>query len=83
MSKPKMFFTILREIRRIDSIVDESISFIPFLVVVLLEVVVSRVDREVADDSLQRVILMTELIFFRLQQVRVDDKLYPRVRRTS
>jgi len=42
---------ILREIRRIDSVVNNSISFIPFLLVVLLIMVMSRMDGEVADDS--------------------------------
>jgi len=44
--------TILREIGRIDSVVNVSISFIPFLVVVLLVMVMGRVDREVGDKSL-------------------------------
>ena len=44
--------TILREVSGVDSIVDDSVSFVPLLVVVLLEVVVGRVDREVANESL-------------------------------
>jgi len=47
----------LGEIGRIDSVVNESVSFIPFLVVVLLVMVMGRVDREVANKSLS--------IFFR------------------
>jgi len=37
---------ILREVRRIDSVIDESVSLVPFLVVVLLEVMVRWVDCE-------------------------------------
>jgi len=44
---------ILREIRRIDSVVDESVSFIPFLIVVLLVMMMGRMDGEVGDESSQ------------------------------
>lgn len=42
-----VFGLILRVVRSIDSIGDNSISFIPFLVIVLFEVVMGRVDSEV------------------------------------
>lgn len=48
-----VFTLILREIRRIDSVVNVSISFIPFLVVVLLVMVMGRMDGEVANKGSQ------------------------------
>jgi hypothetical protein len=62
--------------------VDKSISFIPFLVIVLLEVVMSRVDREVADNGLY-IIKLFEQIVESLQPIPIDDKLYPTRHRTS
>lgn len=44
---------ILREIRGIDSVVDVSVSFIPFLIVVLLVMMMGRMDGEVGDESSQ------------------------------
>lgn len=37
---------ILGEIRRVDSVMDVSVPFVPFLVVILFEVVMSGVDGE-------------------------------------
>jgi hypothetical protein len=48
-----VFTLILGEIGRIDSVVNESVSFIPFLIVVLLVMVMGRVDREVGNKSSQ------------------------------
>jgi len=45
----------LREIGRIDSVVNVSVSFIPFLIVVLLVMMMGRVDREVGDKSLSNI----------------------------
>jgi hypothetical protein len=48
-----VFTLILREIGRIDSVVNVSISFIPFLIVVLLVMVMGRVDGEVGNKGSQ------------------------------
>ena len=41
-----VFGLILGEIGGVNSVVDQSVSFVPFLIVVLFEVVVGRVDCE-------------------------------------
>lgn len=46
-SSVSVFSLILGVVRRVNSIRNNSISFIPFLIVILFEVVVSRVDGEI------------------------------------
>jgi hypothetical protein len=41
------FSLILRVVRRIDSVRNDSISFVPFLIIILFEVVVGGVDSEI------------------------------------
>jgi len=48
-----VFTLILGELGRIDSVVNVSVSFIPFLIVVLLVMMMGRMDREVGDKGSQ------------------------------
>lgn len=62
-----IFGFFLGIVGRVDSVVNQSVSVFPFLVIVLFEVVVGRVDGIEADDTLD---------IKRLRRVRVGSRPY-------
>ena len=53
---------ILRNVRSVDVVMDVSVSFVPFLIVILFVVVMSRVNGEVVGDPSRELKLLVDLI---------------------
>ena len=62
---------ILGVVRRVDVIVDVSISFVPLLIIVLLEMLVGRVDGEVLTNPSCKLKLLVD--FFEKQIILLSD----------
>jgi hypothetical protein len=52
-SSVRVFSLVLRIVRRVNSIMDHSVSVLPLLIVILFEMVMGRVDGKQADNALK------------------------------